>query len=143
MANKENQQMTNLKLTDLPRLGAPFPGQGGLFAGLARGENGAPDYLLIFGPEAEAELHWQPAMEWAAALDIDGHKDFTLPTRAEQAILFGTVRDQFQSDWYWSREQHAADSVYAWLQNFSNGNQSYDHKSDTYRARAVRRLIIQ
>ena len=84
--------MTNLNLTDLPHLGAPFPGQGGLFAGLARGENGAPDYLLILGPEAEDELPWQPAMDWAAGLEIDGHHDFTLPTRAEQAILFGTVR---------------------------------------------------
>ena len=142
MANQETK-MTNLNLTDLPRLGTPFPGQGGLFAGLVRGENGAPDYLLILGPEAEGELAWQPAMDWAAALDIEGHQDFTLPTRAEQAILFGTVRDQFQSDWYWSREQHAAASAYAWMQLFGFGTQGLNRKSYDYRARAVRRLIIQ
>ena len=47
-------------------------------------------------------------MDWAGGLDVDGHKDFTLPTRAEQAILFGTIGDQFHRDGYWSREQLAA-----------------------------------
>jgi len=134
--------MTNLKLTDLPRLGTPFPGQGGVFAGLARGENGAPDYLLILGPEAEGVLPWQPAMDWAAALDIEGHQDFTLPTCAEQAILFGTVGDQFHRSRYWSREQHAGYPDYVWMQGFGNGNQDDGHKSYYYRARAVRRNLF-
>jgi len=135
--------LAGLKLSSLPRLGTDWPNQAGQFAGLVRGENGAPDYLLILGPEHDSELPWQQAMDWATGLDIDGHKDFTLPTRAEQAILFGTCRDQFKIDWYWSCEQHAANSGCAWVQFFSDGDQDYGRKSNDYRARAVRRLIIQ
>jgi hypothetical protein len=136
-------RLSDLKLSDLPRLGAGWPGQGGIFAGLVRDVNGAPDYLLILGPEHDGELPWQPAMDGAAGLDVDGHKDFTLPTRAEQAILFGTVGDQFQDAWYWSCEQRAAVPGYAWVQGFGSGNQILNFKSNDYRARAVRRLIIQ
>ena len=31
----------------LPRIGASWPGQGGKFVGLIRGENGQPDYGLV------------------------------------------------------------------------------------------------
>lgn len=48
--------LTEMKLTDLPRIGQAWPGQGGVFAGLVRGAGGAPDYLLILGPEYDGEL---------------------------------------------------------------------------------------
>jgi len=130
-------------LGELPRIGAEWPGQGGRFAGIVRGQDGAPDYLLILGPEYDGELPWQQAMDWAVALEIDGHKDFSLPTRAEQAVLFGNMRNQFQRDGYWSCEQHAEGADYAWMQGFSYGYQSYHRKGNEWRARAVRRLIIQ
>ncbi|MCY1531811.1 hypothetical protein D9M68_670500 [compost metagenome] len=43
---------------NIPSLGAYWPGEGGHYAGLVRGENGAPDYYLIVpaGTEAEATL---------------------------------------------------------------------------------------
>jgi hypothetical protein len=133
---------TDLKLSELPHLGTDWPGQGGQFAGLVRGEKGMPDYLLILGPEYAGELSWQPANDWAAGLEIDGHKDFTLPTRPEQSLLFSTVGDQFQREWYWSNSQRAAFPVCAWLQLFGNGNQNVNHKSNLNRARAVRRIKI-
>ncbi len=135
--------LADMKLTDLPRIGAEWPGQGGQFAGLLRGQNGAPDYLLILGPEYDGEGTWQQMMDWATGLEIDGHKDFTLPTRPEQAVLFGNTRDQFQRDGYWSCEQHAEHADYAWMQYFNNGDQGNVHKDNEWRARAVRRLVIQ
>jgi hypothetical protein len=135
--------VTDLKLTDLPRLGAEWPGQGGIFAGLVRGQDGAPDYLLILGPEFDGELNWQKAMDWAADLEVDGYKDFTLPTRYEQSVLFGNAKDQFQPEWYWSCKQHAEGADYAWMQDFGRGNQGGYRKDNDWRARAVRRLIIQ
>ena len=132
--------ITEWPLGELPRIGTEWPGQGGNLAGMVRGQNGEPDYLLILGPEYDGELPWQQIMDWAASLEVEGHKDFTLPTRSEQAILFGNTRDQFQRDGYWSCEQLAD---YAWMQTFDDGTQSGYRKGIEWRARAVRRLIIQ
>ena len=134
---------TEWTLGDLPRIGAEWPGQGGNFAGLVRGQDGAPDYLLILGHEYDGELPWQQAMDWATGIEADGHNDFTLPTRSEQAVLFGNISDQFRRDWYWSCEQPAEYADYAWLQYFFNGFQSGYRKNAEWRARAVRRLVIQ
>jgi hypothetical protein len=50
--------------------------------------------------------------------------------------------EAFELAWYWSSTQHAALSGYAWMQDFGSGGQGYGHKSDDYRARAVRRIKI-
>jgi hypothetical protein len=141
--NKNLPLFAYRKLSDLPGIGAEWPGQGGRFAGIVRGQDGAPDCLLILGPEYDGELPWQQAMDWAANFSVDGHNDYTLPTRSEQAILFGNTRDQFQRDGYWSCAQHAEFAVYAWMQLFNYGDQSSDPKGNEWRARAVRRLVIQ
>ncbi len=135
--------VADLKLTDLPRVATEWPGQGGSFIGLMRGQDGAPDYLLILGPEYDGEGTWQQMMDWAAGLEVDGNKDFALPTRHEQAVLFGNARDLFKRDGYWSCEQHAEYAYYAWVQLFSYGYQDYYRKASEWRARAVRRLAIQ
>jgi len=49
----------------------------------------------------------------------------------------------FEEAWYWSSTQRAGDPGYAWMQHFDNGHQGYDHKSNQYRARAVRSFPIQ
>ncbi len=135
--------ITEWTLGDLPAVGTEWPGMGGIFAGLVRGQNGGPDYLLILGPEADRELEWQQAMDWASAVQDQGHTDYVLPTRYEQAVLYGNTCDQFKRDWYWSCEQHAESADYAWYQNFGYGYQTFIRKDDEFRARAVRRLIIQ
>ncbi len=135
----------DIRLADLPCLGAEIPGAGGIFGGIAPGPMGGSYELcaLIVGPEADGRLNWQSAMDFAAGLDIDGHTDFSLPTRSEQAILFGSVRSAFSSSWYWSCEQRAESAGYAWVQDFGDGFQDYGHKANEFRARAVRRLIIR
>lgn len=45
--------------------------------------------------------------------------------------------------WYWSGEQHASSSDYAWIHDFDDGNQYDLNKSLEGRARAVRRLVIE
>ena len=141
--------ISSMFLRDLPAIGTEWPGQGGTFAGLVRGENGAKDYLLILGPEYDGDTDWNTAMKWAADLrsaDVDPdaahHGDYSLPTRAEQAVLFGNLRDRFQQDWYWSNTQHAEYAGFAWCQLFGYGVQGHTHKDYELRARAVRRLII-
>jgi hypothetical protein len=133
----------DLKLSDLPSIGAPMDGQGGIFAGLVRGENDAPDYLLILGPEYDGELSWQQAMDWAAGLQVSGYQEFSLPNRSEHAVLFGNLRDQFQREWYWSSTQRAEGADFAWSQYFGYGYQLCIRKFSEFRARAVRRLVIR
>lgn len=135
--------ITKWELGDLPRIGEVWPGMGGRFVGIVRGQNGAPDYLLILSHESTDELNWQQAMDWAAGIQIEGHNDYTLPTREDWAVLFGNARDQIEIDGYWSSTQHAEGAVCAWVQFFNYGNQGYDRKVNEWRAHAVRRLIIQ
>ncbi len=123
----------------VPRIGEFWCGLGGVYAGIARGRDGAPDYHLIVGPEHESGGAWDEMTKWASVLDLDGRKDFTLPFRKEQALCFANVPELFKPESYWSCEQHESSSHYAWGQHFYNGNQSYWLKDNKLRARAVRR----
>jgi len=126
-----------------PAIGSIWPGQGGYYAGLARGQDGAPDYHLIVAPAAQDAIKWKAAQSWASTQDVDGHRDYDLPDRHEQALLFANVPELFEKDWYWSGAQHASDPDFAWSQHFSLGHQFTNLKYDALRARAVRRLNIQ
>ncbi|MFZ6801970.1 DUF1566 domain-containing protein [Undibacterium sp. Di24W] len=106
------------------------------YAGIVLGQNGAGDHHLFLLPAKTEPLTWNKAVTWAESAGG------TLPTRQEQAILYGNLKHEFEPRWYWSSEQHADDSDYAWMQYFDNGYQDHDLKSYEYRARAVRRLLI-
>ena len=115
----------------------PELNDGEFYAGLILKEDGSPDYHLIGLPgELDAAIHAQ-AMVWAKECGGD------LPNRRELNLLRANARQHFQNDWYWSNEQHAAHSSYAWFQYFKDGDQGYWGKGSKLRARAVRRLSIQ
>ena len=106
----------------------------GVYAGVVRGVNGGPDqHLLLIDGEVDGVI-WDTACIWAES--VGG----SLPTRAEQAVLFGNLKDRFQRDWYWSSEQAGPSS--AWSQNFDDGSQFNITRSYEGRARAIRRLPI-
>jgi hypothetical protein len=154
-----------------PAIGQYWPGQGGVYAGLMRGEEGQPDYHLVV-PTAEAAFtkdiawgaggesedgathardglantralceseHDHPAAQWAAGLEIEGHRDFYLPSRFELALCYANVRELFEERWHLSSTQYSPD--YAWIQTFDDGYQYDGHKVDAHRARAVRRVV--
>jgi hypothetical protein len=126
-----NQGATMSQTITLPALQ-----EGERYAGLILDEDGAPTHHLILLPGDES-LTFDAATEWAAS--IGG----VLPSRNEQALLYANCKDQFQRDWYWSGEQHAADSYSAWGQVFGSGGQSSYGKCYEGHARAVRRLTLQ
>ena len=107
---------------------------GEIYAGLILGKKGQPDYHLFLLPEKTNKLDWNTAMTWAAS--ISGY----LPSRCEQSLLIANCKEEFEGYYYWSSEQ---DADYAWMQHFYYGNQDYCHKSNEYRARAVRRIILE
>jgi hypothetical protein len=92
-------------------------------------------HLTLLSGEIE-DASWNKATEWASK--IGG----LLPSRQEQRLLFEKAPGGFAARAYWSGEQHAADSHCAWCQDFGYGDQGYDQKSASLRARAVRRLPI-
>jgi hypothetical protein len=116
-------------------LALPTLADGEKYAGLVH-EDGAWKHLILLAGNLDAAT-WDKAMAWA------GEQGGALPTRFEQAILYGNLRDEFKRDWYWSGTQFAGGDAWAWSQTFVNGYQYYDDKADKLRARAVRRVAIQ
>ncbi len=110
--------------------------EGEIYAGLILGKDGASDYHLFLQSGEAVDVTWPDAIAWA------NEKGRSLPTRAEQALLFANLKEQFQPLWYWSGEQYGPSSSTAWSQNFNGGTQVNGLKSYEGRARAVRRLEI-
>jgi hypothetical protein len=126
-----------------PAIAQPWPGQGGIYAGIVRGaELGERDaHLILAADKPESDLAWQPALDWAKTVTADGHTDFALPTRFQSAVLYGNLRDQFEtSGWYWTSTEFS--ERHAWIQYFNYGGQNTTGKSSEARARAVRLIHI-
>lgn len=130
-------------LVGVPRIGTEWVGQGGVHAGVARGNDGQPDYHLIVGDESAKKMPQKAALEWALRTGAPSFADFSLFNRREQALCFANVPELFKKEWYWSCEQYAPHPVYAWVQGFGYGSQDYTSKVNDCWARAVRRLVIQ
>jgi hypothetical protein len=109
--------------------------EGERYAGLILDSNGTPSHHVVLLP-GSTESNWDDAVAWALALGGD------LPDRCEQSLLRANLKSEFEPGYHWSREQHAGNPDYAWMQGFDGGGQNYDRKSGQYRARAVRRLPI-
>ena len=99
-------------------------------------ENSAVTHTVLLPGDADP-APWEAQMAWAKSIGGD------LPNRIEQAMLFASFKDQFKQEAYWSNQQHASDSGYAWCQSFDGGLQIISLKDNGLRARAVRRLVIQ
>jgi len=106
------------------------------YAGIILGKNGDSDHHLILLPGEAESVNWNHAKEFAAKAGGE------LPTCREQSLLYVNLKECFQERAYWSGEQHAANADYAWYQLFYYGNQLYDTKNYSLRARAVRRVAI-
>ena len=125
-----------------PRLGDYWQGQGGIFVGTVLGVDGKSNYHMILGPEFTDDLNHPDALQYAIDLEVEGHKDFTLPNRREQRFLYCNGLGHFKPRFYWSYEQHVATPDYAFGQNFGDGYQSNTPKSNKFAVRAVRRIKL-
>ena len=94
-------------------------------------------YHLILLPGDNDDATHAAQIEWAQSIGGD------LPTRVEQALLWERARDQFKKDWYWSNETHHSESGWAWCQYVCSGTQHGNSMCGEFRARAVRRLVIE
>ena len=153
---------------DLPRIGAPWPGQAGNFVGIVRGEKGQPDYGLVVPTHKSAKLKgaYGPIARVAAAeseydglantqamaaagsdiakrvlaLEISDHADFYIPSRREARLAQINAPELFEDAYHWTSTQCRADSDYAWAQRFGDGVQGGYRKGSEFAVRPVRRV---
>ncbi|MCL2804563.1 MAG: DUF1566 domain-containing protein [Treponema sp.] len=81
----------------------------------------------------------QRAAQICASMEINGYKDWFLPSKDELDLLYKNIIQKERgesSGWYWSSSQTSNRD--AWGQNFRDGRQASHFKSDTYRFRAIR-----
>ena len=155
----------------VPQIGQPWPGQGGIYAGRARGEGGRDYHLIVSLPA----LGTHPEIAWGAAgEDEPGARsewDGAANTRAlaassnkhPAATWAAELEIEGHTDWYlpgrrelalcyatvpelFEKKWHWSSTQYsphdAWVQGFVGGYQYDAHKDYTCRARAVRRFLI-
>lgn len=135
-AKKSPRAKSKPKSARSPAIVLPALSKGERYAGILLDDDGAPNaHLILLQGELEASS-WQESGSWAKK------QGGALPTRQEQALLFANLKKHFQQAWYWSGTPSADDESYAWFQDFSYGNQLYDHKDYKLRAVAVRRVSI-
>ena len=117
------------------KLNIPELADGEIYIGAIGDAAGNLHHVILLPGDNDDATH-EAQLEWAKSIGGD------LPNRIEQAMLWANHRDQFQKDWYWSNETHHSESGWAWGQDFDDGNQDYDCRTNELRARAVRRLPI-
>lgn len=129
---------------ELPEIGEYWPGMGGIFTGLLPGKDGAKYHALITGPLFNNAEKYEDMKKRVEAVEVDGHNDFRLPTRSEQALQHATLKDKFsKEDWYWSNEPHPVYDYGAYAQYFVDGYQGSWHTNDTCYGCAVRIVPIR
>ena len=165
-----SELLTSDELTP-PAIGQYWHSQGGTYAGVMRGEKGAPDYHLIAPPHAWIESityggdgysvvgadHIRdglantqallahdidhPAASWASQQQADGHRDLYLPSRAEAYLCWANIPEQFERKVYHITSTQLGPS-FAWIQVFDAGYQNAGRKGYARPAFAVRRILI-
>jgi hypothetical protein len=97
--------------------------------------NGTVRHIFLLPGDSDRKS-WKEQMAWAESVGGE------LLDRVVGALLFATMRDEFKEEAYWTCETHAANSNYAWFQDFGGGSQYDCGKSYELRARAVRSVTI-
>jgi hypothetical protein len=156
-------------MQNIPKIGEPWPEQGGVNAGLMRGVNGKPDYFLIISSDPSGK---NSGLEWGgygtqapgATCEFDGLLNTTDLLKAETdhpaaSFAAGVVIDG-HNDFYlparrelslmyancpelfetsWHWSSTQFSADNAWVQDFGGGSQRIGTKCYSYAVRAVRR----
>lgn len=151
--------------SNIPAVGQPWPGQGGINGGFVPAIGDVPAYYLIFASADVGGHEWggrsqeskatsrhdgkantdvliaeggHPAAEASRAYSADGHADFDLPAASQlyQAWVHGLITEGA----YWSSSQRSANIAFG--MHFDVGLQLDFVKGHELRVRPVRRFFI-
>lgn len=164
----EISSVSCLASLSIPAIGEYWKGQGGVYAGVMRGEAGQCDRHIIVPPDvlklkgawgeygkliagADHERYGMPntvamaesGSEIAKAIlsmEHEGHNDYYLMARYEGALAYANVPELFEKEWHWTSTQRSAHG--AFIQGFSDGNQHCYYKDFSYGVRPVRSFVI-
>lgn len=110
---------------------------GEVYGGIVLGADGEPDYHLFAQTKFIESATFDEVKKYVEKVGGVG------ATRRDLALLRVNAPKPFGARAFWSCEQHAAYSYYAWYQNFDNGYQYNGNlKSCRLCGVAVRRLEI-
>ncbi|MEE4632286.1 DUF1566 domain-containing protein [Pseudomonas alliivorans] len=154
-----------------PKIGQPWPGQGGINGGFVHARGEVPAHYLIIAAKDIGDREWggrgvevkglsktdgytntqvlignddertYPAANACAEYQADGHHDFYLPAAAELYLGWLNCPEVFAQDCYYWSSSQRSAS-YAFHQDFVGGGQDNDAKVSELRVRPVRRLFI-
>ena len=166
----QDELETSASILVPPAIGEYWVGQGGVYAGMNRGQDSGRDFCLIVPTDPRAvfskrclgtygidvnsatSYHNGQANTRALAeagselckeilaLEIDGHSDFYLPSQTELMLCWVNVPELFEKVWHLSSTQYSTGN--AWVQYFLNGDTSSYYKKFDASARACRRLFL-
>ena len=149
----------------IPAIGAIWPGQGGIYAGIRQYADGLRH--VVFSAEDVGEHEWgaygveveassridvcinsqvltanegHPAASAAANYTADGLTDFYLPSIGELSHGWQFIPEHFKRDWHWSSTQRSANN--AFFMTFGDGYQTSYVKLNELRVRPVRSWLI-
>lgn len=141
--NRKPVAVKKLKGPGELRIGQRYAEYGGVYMGVAIGENTAHNYMVFRGRYADKRLNHADARKFASECKDGKFKDWELPGRTAGALLYANGRTDARSGWHWLEPQHAQDDDSAWCQDFSNGYQLDYRKSYELEVVLVRRVLIQ
>jgi Protein of unknown function (DUF1566) len=127
-----------------PAIGAEMH-DGTIYAGVSPDTGKA---MYATPKDAPLTCTFDQAARYAKGLDVHGHRDWRVPTKAELNVLFQNratigglnTTGSVPAGWYWSSSQ--INKYNAWAQRFSFGSQHYCTKDDASSLRCVRRSMI-
>lgn len=128
---KDTNPATTISVANLPAIGSDL--EGGTFAGLTTTPAGAHVAVILL-PDAGTDLTWTKAKAWAKKQGGE------LPSRPVAALLFANVKSALPPRWHWTSEEE--DASYAWLCDFTLGDQGSYRKSYEGGAVAVRLIPL-
>jgi hypothetical protein len=148
----------------LPKIGEYLEGQGGIYVGEIRGEDGALYGLVMSQEQDLGKAQWgyenqklelsrgdgagnarqlgnSPAVQLAVTYTADGHTDFYLPSRHELTLASVNVPEHFNKDgWYWTSTPQGEYS--AWAVGFEYGLVFCYFRYHEFRVRPFRRFAL-
>jgi hypothetical protein len=114
----------------------PYTYVGGTEISVGSGKRNTELIIEVLGEDGKAA-------QLCANLDVNGYKDWFLPSMSELDLMFKNLKldglGSFNDDWYWSSSSSEYGSMAAWAQRFTDGSRNdYNHKGNAYFVRAVR-----
>ena len=87
-------------------------------------------------------MTWHEATQYADTLNTMSEYGWRLPTKEELKEVYDSKIEGFKKTLaYWSSEEYAQNTIYAWLVNFYNRYVFYGGKTNSYYVRCVKDII--